>query len=171
MLVNFTKCIISTELKNETTREQQLYLTSKQGSRNPVCLCSVLIGWYISLSGGLKGGGLIKVDYRGREGDSVLASQSGHHSNGFTMETLLHPPPLCPRPSSAVVYLPRPTTCWQVGKETEMFYRDTWGCCFFYVSWLSNLWLLTRSAPRLLMCFHCVPHQDLWAISLIVLVL
>lgn len=43
------------------------------------------------------------------EGESVLASHSGHFSDGFTMEALLHPPP-----PSAGMPVPQQTACWQV---------------------------------------------------------
>lgn len=49
------------------------------------------------------------------EGESVLASHSGHFSDGFTMEAPLHPSPPYPTPPSAGIPLPRQTACWQVG--------------------------------------------------------
>lgn len=49
------------------------------------------------------------------EGESVLASHSGHFSDGFTMEAPLHPSPPYPAPPSAGIPLPQQTACWQVG--------------------------------------------------------
>lgn len=130
----------------------------RQGSLSSLSVSA--LPWLADLSvrrWGLKDGGLIKADY---EGESVLASHSDHHSDGFIMEALLHPPPLSPRPPSAVVHLPRRTTCWQVGERQTNRDRDDvlpW-CCWCR---LFNLWLLTCSAQRLPMHFYCVVHQDL----------
>lgn len=48
------------------------------------------------------------------EGESVLASQSGHFSDGFTMASALHRSPPGPPPSSAAIPLPQQTACGQV---------------------------------------------------------
>lgn len=44
----------------------------------------------------------------------MLASHSGHYSDGFTMEASLHPAPPYPTPPSAVISLPQQTACGQV---------------------------------------------------------
>lgn len=54
------------------------------------------------------------------EGESVLASHSGHYSDGFTMEASLHPAPPYPTPPSAVICLPQQTACWQVSDSGDM---------------------------------------------------
>lgn len=125
--------------------------------------CRSLIGRFRSLPRGLKGSGLIKVDYeedRGRDGACALASHSGRHSDGLAVDTLQHPPPppLSPRSPSAVVHLPRPTACWQVRMQRQR-------CSVASPRWLVLLCLTspdslifdswrTSPAQRLLMRSH-----------------
>lgn len=92
---------------------------------------------------------------RGREEESVLASHSAHNSDGFTMETLLHPPPLSPHPPSAVVYLPRQTVCWQVGERQRHRYDDLPQC----------LLLLLTSPDSLIFDSWHVQLKDYWCAS------
>lgn len=110
------------------------YMSRGRALSHP-CLSLLCPDWLISQSvrgGGLKDGGLIKADY---EGESVLASHSDHHSDGFIMEAPLHPPPLSPRPPSAVVHLPRRTTCWQVGERlTNRDRDDVLPCCCWFLT-------------------------------------
>lgn len=96
----------------------------RQDSHVTKYLCSALIGCLTSQSeeGGLNAVGWLKQITKE---ESVLASSSGEHSDGFTVEALLHPP-LCHRHPTAVVQLPVPTIRWQVRDSTSvaemMFY-------------------------------------------------
>lgn len=141
-------------------RKQKTSLThvQRQGSHVTKYLCSAPIGCLTSQSveGGLNTVGWLKQITKE---ESVLASGSGEHSDGFTLEALLHPP-LCRRHPPAVVQLPVPTIRRQVKDKRSgaemMFYLDNISVDLY---WLSNLCLLTWSAQRLTMLFSCVVNQ------------
>lgn len=148
--------------ENEIMRERQMSLThvQRQGFHILACPCSALIGWFISQSveGGLNTVGWLKQITKE---ENVLASVSGHHSDGFIMEAMLLHPLLCHCCPSAVVHLPERTICWEVRdstSETEMMFHLV---VIALTSHDSNLWLLTCSGQRLTMHFCCVVYQGL----------
>ncbi len=130
----------------------QISLTSLQGqgSLDLICLYWALIGCFISLSGGLKTVGWLKEIMRGRKsaGITLWSPQRWlHHGNTAASSSSLSSSSICHR-------LPASTDVLLTGWCEVMFYLDFCSCSFvvFDLSSLSNLWLLTCSTQRLLMC-------------------
>lgn len=128
----------------------------------PVCLCSALIGWFLSPSGGggLKTVGWLKQITKGRVCwhhtliTTVMASSWKHRCILLLSLLVLHL-------QSSTCLDGQPADRWVRDWQTEtemMFYLVVVG---FWPPWLFNLWLLTCSAQRLPMHFYCVVHQDL----------
>lgn len=130
----------------------------------PVGRSLSLIGWFISQSRGFKVGGLIKVDYEGEEGDRVCSGITLrslqrwlHRGNAAAASSSFSSSSICSRLPAWSEHLQTGRVLHLQKQRQEMwsgFYLDDWRLCCFDLCWLANLWLLTPSAQRLLMCFH-----------------
>lgn len=110
--------MIQTWQEKQLIGKQQMSLThvQRQASHGTKYLCFALIGCLTSQSmeGGLNAVGWLKQITKE---ESVLASGSGEHSDGFTVEALLHPPLRHCHPP-AVVQLPVSTIGYKVRDKT-----------------------------------------------------